>query len=214
MRWPWTRPASDAPAYVDTPAGILSGDGVHYQTTETLLRNYAGPVVDAVGLESLLRRSGAWLRSPQTLAAWVMLLLLVVLPWWAAAGVAFLTYALWSAAAPGAVATGLSRAMPVLENPAVQGLAYIGALSAFASAGDTAAVWAGMGAFVALRLGVVGALLRPVVGEMQRSLYPLPAADQTLRALLIREALRRGISLDGFGPIEEKVRAFWRREKP
>ena len=211
MTWPWSRPARDVPTYVDTPAGLLSADGTRYRTTEPLLREYAGPVVEAVGLGTLLTRAGVWLRSPQTLAAVLLPILLAVLPWWAAAGGALLLYALWSATAPGVVVPGAIGVLRVLEHPVVQGLAYIAVLSAFAAAGLFAAVWTGVAGFVALRLGLVGAALRPVVRPIQESLYPLPPADQTLRALIVREALRRGVSLPGIDAIEDRVRQFWKR---
>ena len=213
MTWPWSRPVREVPAYVDTPVGLRSADGVHYRTTEPLLREYAGPVVDAVGLATLLRRAGAWLRSPLTVAVLVLPVLLMVLPWWAALGLAVVLYALWSAVAPGAVWSGAARVFLVLEQPVVQGLVYIGVLSAFAAAGHYAAVWAGVAGFIAFRLGLVTALLRPVVDAMQGALYSLPPADQTLRALLVREAIRRGITLPGLETIEDRVRAFWQREK-
>lgn len=215
MRWPWTRRPErpDAPFYVDSPAGLLAADGVHYRTTEGLLRDYAGPVVEAVGLGALLEKAGVWLRSPQTLAVWFLPLLLVVLPWWGAAGVALLLYALWAAAAPGVVLPAVIPTARVLESPVVQGLLYIFALSAFAAAGQFAAVWTGVAGFVAFRLGLVAAALRPVVGPIHETLHPLPPADQTLRALIVREAIRHGITLPGIEQIEEKVRAFWRREK-
>ena len=207
-------PRPGAPAYVDTPAGIVSADGTHYHTTEPLLRGYAGPVVEAVGMGPLLRRAGAWVRSPRTLAVLALPALLAVLPWWVAAGMALVLYALWSALAPGTLFLSLARAMPVLESAAVQALVFIAALSAFAAAGRFDAVWTGLAGFAAFRLGAVEAAFRPVVGAMQRQFYRLPPADQTLRLLLVREALRRGVSLEGFDAIEDRVRAFWRRDKP
>ena len=214
MPWPWTRPRREGPFFVDTPAGLLAADGVHYRTTEGLLREYAGPVVDAVGLGDLLRRAGAWVRSPQTLAVLLLPALLAVVPWWGAAGLAALLYALWSAGAPGAVSPVLAKAAVLAEHPVLQGLVYVFALSAFAAAGRFEAVWTGVAGFVAFRLGAVAAVLRPVTGAMQASLYPLPPADQTLRALLVREALRRGVTLPGFEAIEARVREFWKREEP
>ena len=208
-----TRPARDTPDYVDTPAGLLAADGTHYHTTEALLRDYAGPVVEAVGVGPLLRRAGAWLRSPRTLAVLALPPLLAVAPWWVAAGVALVLFALWSALAPGTVVLGLTKAAPVAESAALQGLAYVIALSLFAAAGRFDAVWTGLAGFVAVRLGLVELALGPVVRAMQTSLYPLPPADQTLRSLLVREALRRGVSLEGFDAIEDRVREFWRREE-
>lgn len=213
MNLPWTRPARETPAYVDTRAGLIAADGTRYRTTEPLLRDYAGPVVEAVGLGALLERAGTWLRSPVTLSALALLALLAVLPWWTAAGLTLVLFALWAAASPGVVAPGLIGTLRVLEHPVVQGLLYVVVLSAFANAGRFAAVWTGVAGFVALRLGLVGILLGPVVEPIQKMWYPLPPADQTLRSLIVREALRRGVNLAGMEAIEDRVRAFWRRGK-
>ena len=210
----WSRrPARETPDYVDTPAGLLSADGTHYRTTEPLLREYAGPVVEAVGLGALLKSAGVWLRSAQTLAVVLLPALLWVLPWWAAAGVALVLYALWAAVAPGIASPAPVPVFRVLENPIVQGVLYVGVLSAFAASGRFGAVWTGVAGFVAFRLGLAGVALRPVVEPIRRSLHPLPPADQTLRTLIVRAALKRGQTLPGIDAIEDRVRQFWRREK-
>lgn len=213
MTWPWSRSQPDAPFYVDTPAGILAADGTHYRTTEALLREYAGPVLEGGALGELLRRAGAWLRVPQTAAVLALPFLLLVMPWWGALGVSVLLYALWAAAAPGIAMPRFARMLYVLENPAFQGLVYIGMLSAFASSGQIPQVWAGVAGFVAFRLGVVAVALRPVLEAIWTTLYPLPVADQTLRSILVREALRRGVALPGMAEIEARVRSFWRKDK-
>ena len=41
MTWSGSRPVREAPAYVDTPGGIVSADGTRFHTTERLLREYA-----------------------------------------------------------------------------------------------------------------------------------------------------------------------------
>lgn len=212
MKLPWSRPARELPDYVDTPAGILAADGVHYRTTEPLLREYAGPVVEKAGLGALVRRAGRWLRSGQTVAIVLLPFLLMVLPWWWALALVVMVYALWTAFAPGLVLPSLDGALRVLEQPPVQALLYIAVLSAFAASGRMPAVWAGLAGFVAFRLGAISAALRPVVGPIHATLYSLPAEDQTLRSVIVREALRRGISLPGIDRIEEQVRAFWRKD--
>lgn len=213
MRWPWQRPARDVPAFVDTPAGIVAADGTRYRTTVPLLRDYAGPVLDAVGLDVLVRLSGAWLRSPQTLAAVALPFLLAAAPWWVALTLALALYTSWAVAAPGLALPGLARVAGALEHPVVQGLLYVGVLSALAAAGRVAEVWAGVGGFVALRLGLVGAVTDRALAPVWAGLYPLPVADQTLRSFIVRAALRRGISLPGTAEVERRVRRFWRREE-
>ena len=199
------------PAYVDTPAGIVAADGTRYRTTVALLRDYAGPVLDAVGLGVLVRRAGVWVRSPQTLAAVALPVLLVAAPWWIALTLALALYTSWAVAAPGLALPRLARVAGVLEHPVVQGLLYVGVLSALAAAGRVPEVWAGVGGFVALRLGLVGAVTDRALGPVWAGLYPLPVPDQTLRAFIIRAALRRGIPLPGTAEVEARVRRFWRR---
>ena len=74
-----------------------------------------------------------------------------------------------------------------------------------------AETWAGMAGFVALRLGGVQALLNPVLAPVLNRLYPLPIPDQTLRSVIFRTAVKRGVTLDGMDEIESKVRSFWNR---
>ncbi len=211
MTWPWSRPTREVPAYVDTPGGIIAADGMRFHTTERLLREYAGPVLDAVGLPTLVRRAGVWLRTPQTLAVILLPFLLLVVDWWWAAALTFVVYALWTVGAPGVVVPSLARVARILEHPVLQGLLYVGVLSALAAAGRYGAVWTGVAGFVALRLGLVEALLRPILRPALRHLYPLPPADQALRSLIIRAALRRGVTLPEVEPIEASVREFWQR---
>lgn len=213
MTWPWSRPVREVPAYIDTPGGIVSADGTRYHTTEPLLRDYAGPVLDAVGLATLIRQAGVWLRTPQTLAVVMLPALLLALPWWWAAGLALILYALWTVGAPGLVLPRLVGVARVLEHPVAQGLLYVGVLSGLAAAGRFGAVWTGVAGFVAFRLGLVEAVLRPVLRPALRELYALPPADQTLRGFIVRAALRMGVTLPGVEPIEARVRKFWQQEK-
>ena len=108
MTWPWSRPTREVPAYIDTPAGIISADGTRYHTTEPLLRDYAGSVLDAVGLATLVRQAGVWLRTPQTLAVLAFPLLLLVLPWWWAAALALVA----SFAANGVASAWVAARLP------------------------------------------------------------------------------------------------------
>ena len=202
VRWPWSRPAREAPAYVDTPAGLVSADGTRFRTTEPLLREYAGAVLDAVGLDVLVRRTGVWLRSPQTLAVWVLPALLAVVPWWFALALALALYTSWTVAAPGLALPGLARVAAVLEHPVLQGLVYVGVLSAFAAAGAFAALWTGIaGVRRPSGSGSSPPPSRPALAGVLDALYPLPPADQTLRAFIIREGLRRGVTLPGVGEV-------------
>ncbi|GAB5535750.1 MAG: hypothetical protein Rubg2KO_19990 [Rubricoccaceae bacterium] len=199
------------PAYIDTPAGILSASGVRYSTTKALLDDYAEPVFDRVPFETLLRWAEAWQSSPPAVAGLVLLLLLVVSSWPIALVAALLTYGAWAVASPGmATPTGAS-ALRWLGHPVFQGLLFIGGLSMLAASGQMAETWTGIAGFVALRLGGVQALLKPVISPILDRLYSLPVPDQILRSVIFRTAVKRGVQLDGMAEIESKVRSFWNR---
>ena len=211
MTWPWSRPAREVPAYIDTPAGILSAGGVRYSTTKALLDDYAGPVFERVPLATLLVQAEAWQASPAAVAGLVLLALLLVASWPVALALALLVYGVWAVAAPGmATPTGAS-VLRWLGHPVVQGLLYIGGLSALAASGRMAETWTGIAGFVALRLGGVQALLAPVLTPIQNRLYALPIPDQTLRSVILRTAVKRGVRLKGMAEIESTVRSFWNR---
>jgi hypothetical protein len=48
---------------------------------------------------------------------------------------------------------------------------------------------------------VLDFLTRPLVRRVAPRVYPLPLPDQTLRAVIFSEAIRLGISLEGFPSI-------------
>jgi len=211
MTWPWSRPAREVPAYIDTPAGILSAGGVRYSTTKALLDDYAKPVFAKVPLERLLVLAEAWQSSPPAVAGLVLLLLLVVSSWPIALAAAILVYGTWAVASPGMATPTGANALRWIGHPVVQGLLFIGGLSALAASGQMAETWTGIAGFIALRLGGAQALLKPVIAPIQDRLYALPIPDQTLRSVIFRTAVKRGVRLDGMAEIESKVRSFWNR---
>ena len=196
---------SSSPPYVDTPYGILTEGGRWYHVTEQDVQDYAGAVLDHVSLEQLLRWADTWVDSARTVALWGLPLLLWGLPLgWAAVStlVLFLGWALLSPALPSLLAV---RAVTLLDHVLAQALYYGVAMSAFAAAEMYGAVGVGLGGFVLFRWGVLewasGYLIRP----LQRMLYPLPVADQVLRGLIVRVALRHRLSVPQVDDITQNI---------
>jgi hypothetical protein len=186
---------SSSPPYVDTPYGILTEGGRWYHVTEQEVQDYAGAVLDHVSLEQLLRWADTWVDSAKTVALWGLPLLLWGLPvGWAVGGALalFVGWALLSPSLPSLIAV---RVVTLLEHVLAQALYYVFTMSVFAASEMYLAVGVGLGGFVLLRWGVLewaaGYLLRP----LQRALYPLPVADQVLRGLIVRVALKHRLSL-------------------
>jgi hypothetical protein len=214
MPLPWTRPARpDTPAYFGLASGLVGAGGTRFRTTEALLHDYAAPVLDRVGLGTLVAQAEVWVRSPTGAGILALALALTVLPWWAGALAGLAAAALWTLAVPGLATPRVVPVLRVLDHPLVQAGAYVVVLSLFAAQGRFAEVWTGMAGFVAMRLGLVRILLEPAVAPALARLYALPFADQVLRSLILRTALRRGILLPGMAEMEARARAFWRRSR-
>jgi len=200
------RSTDDHPAFLDTPGGLITASGVHFHTTRALLEQYAGPVLEKVGLDTLVGRAEVWLRSGQTVALWSLALLLLVLPSLGAAFAALTIYLAWETLGPSFVSRRLVAVLRVLEKPIVQAVLYIAVLSYLGSQGNVGAVGVGLGGFVLMRWRVLPLALRPVLKLLRRPLYTLPPPDQVLRAFVLRAALRHDIDLPQLERLKRDLR--------
>ncbi|GIV62248.1 hypothetical protein GQ464_017935 [Rhodocaloribacter litoris] len=203
------RAGTAAQTYVDTPKGIFTASGVWFRTREADLVSYAGPVLRRVPLPGLLARAEAWLRSPETLVLWC----LPVLLWWVppvpAVTGALGLYLGWSLLSPAWVSPGLDRLVRLLSRVEVQAIYYVVWLSGMALSGRQAALWTGVAGFVVIRWGGLARVLGPVIDRLHRRLYPLPRADQVLRALIVRLALKHRLSLPELDQMEARILKTW-----
>ncbi|MEL6615882.1 MAG: hypothetical protein AAFQ43_09100, partial [Bacteroidota bacterium] len=202
MPAPWSRrSAHQAPAYVDTPVGLLGRGGTHFHTTEALVEEFAGPLLEKEPLATYVDRAEAWLEAPRALAVTLLPVWLALMPWPLAVVATFATFGLWALASPALASRAAVAVVRVLAHPITQAAILIVALSLLAREGQVGAVWAGLVTFVVFRIGLVERLLGPLVAKSQARLYPLPVPDQVLRAFLTRGAIRHGVSLPGLGEI-------------
>src|SRR6056297_3685637 len=200
------RPTDDHPAFLDTPGGLITASGVHFHTTRALLEQYAGPVLEKVGLDTLVGRAEVWLRSGQTVALWSLALLLLVLSPLGAVLAALTVYLAWETLGPSFVSRRLVAVLRVLEKPLVQAALYIAVLSYLGAQGNVAAVGVGLAGFVLMRWRVLPLALRPVLKLLRRPLYTLPPPDQVLRAFVLRAALRHNIDLPQLERLKRDLR--------
>lgn len=201
--------ADEEGVYVSTPQGLFTASGVWFQATEEALRDYAGPVLEHVSLAELVRRAERWLRSPMTLAAWSLPLLLVALaPAWAAL-VTLVLFCGWTLLCPSLVSRRAARVAGWLEQPWLQGLFYVLVLSMLAAQGRFWAVGVGLAGFLLLRWGIVRRFLRAPLRMGARRLYALPMEDQVLRAFILRAGLRHGVALPQLDRIREQIARRW-----
>jgi len=196
---------SSSPPYVDTPYGILTAGGRWYHVTEQEVQEYAGAVLDHVSLEQLLRWADTWVDSARTVVLWSLPLLLWGLPVGWALGSAVGLFVGWALLSPALPSLFAVRAVSVLEHVLAQALFYVLSMSAFAAAEMYAAVGVGLAGFVLLRWGVLEWAAGYAIRPLQRMLYPLPVADQVLRGLIVRVALKYRLSVPQVDDITKDI---------
>ena len=195
----------DTATYVDTPQGIFTDALVWFRTREAWLRDYASPVLAHKSLSHLLAEAVVWLRSPQTLALWLLAVLLLVAGAIPAALITVAFFVAWTSFGPLLVARSAITLLRVLDVVLLQALAFVTVLSWLASQGDYAAVGIGMAGFIALRWDLLRMAFQPVFKRLWRAMYRMPVPDQVLRALIVRTALRYRVTLADFASIEEGI---------
>ena len=202
--------------YVDTPKGLFTGGGTWLRTTEAALKDYAGGVLEHVGIGTLLSYTERWLRSAGTLAVWLLLPLVIGaylqgLALWVPALAALGGYLIWAVVSPAWVSITLARGLRWLERPGVQALAYLLGLSYLGLQAAHGAVVLGLAGFIVVRWGLLDRLLTPLLRPVWRALYPLPRADQILRAFVVRAALNHHVSLPALDSIQDTILSNLRR---
>lgn len=191
--------------FVDTPKGIFTAAGIWFHTTESLLRAYAGAVLEHVALHRLLMHAVLWLRSPDLLAIWTAPVLLAVLDPVPAVLAVVTVYVGWQVVGPSFTSLAAVAVFRVLDQTWLQVAYYIVALTLLAATGSYAPMWIGLGLFILVRWGLLARLTAPLVTRLQARLYPLPVADQVLRGFLIRVALKHRLTLSHLDNIERQI---------
>lgn len=196
---------------MELPAGIFAAGGIHFHTSEQLLCEFAGDVIERKGLEILLREAVAWTRSSEGVGASALIAMLLFLDPVVALALSLLIYVFWYIYTPLLISPGLSRLISALSSSPVQGVFFIIGLSWLGQQGNLAAVGTGLTGFVLYRWEIIARLIN-MVFKPRRQIV-LPRQDRILRALLIRHAVSLGITLPILESFEDRIREIWLRGK-
>lgn len=200
-------------AYVDTPYGIFTADGIWFHIREEALREYAASILDEISLEQLLQWAAVWMRSPQIIVLWVLPAALWLLPALLAALLALVLFAGWKVLSPSIASEIAVRVANGLDTAVVQGLYYVFVLSILAAQERYAALAIGLLGFMLLRWGLVERALQPLLQPLLRAFYALPLSDQVLRAFIVRIALNRRRSLPQLDEMQQEILETWSYRK-
>lgn len=194
-----------SPPYIDTPYGLLTEGGRWYHVTEQDVSEYAGAVLDHVSLAQLLRWADTWIDSARTVVLWALPVLLWGLPAGWAVGTGVVVFVAWAVLSPALPSLLAVRIVSKLDHVLAQALYYVATMSAFAAAEMYVALAIGLVGFVLLRWGVLEWGFGYAVRPLRKLLYPLPVADQVLRGLIVRVALKHRLSLPQVDDITKDI---------
>ena len=192
-------------SFVDTPQGIFTASGTWFRTTEALLEEFAGPVLEREGIDRLTSMADRWLRSPATITIWllpVLLWQLGVLPSLAIALGLYFLLAIWG---PLFIGYWVDPILRGLDYIALQALWYILALSFFALLDRFDLLAAGLTFFVMMRWGLVKKITDPLTLRVHQKLYSIPYPDQMLRSVVVRSAMKHGFTLPELEKMERSI---------
>lgn len=202
---------SDDFSYVETRQGIVTKNDVLFRTTEDSLKNYAGPVIEKVGLDALLEQAVRWVRASRIIGMIAFLVGALFLNIWGALllgiGVFLVIELLIAPLFP------LKTLIPAFRLLDAYWSEFVGAAIVFGwigFQGDIQGALIGLGLFLLLRWALFRGLEAFVLRFVFSILYRLPFADQILRTVIVRRAVSLGIDLPELRDLEESARAVWR----
>jgi hypothetical protein len=168
-------------AYVDTPEGIFTADGLWFRVTEAELERYAGAVLAHESLSELMARAGRWMMAGQTFGIWAAVVFLLTLRALPASLLTLLVFLLVQCFRPILLSSWFDPVLRVLQVVPVQLLVYVIALSAFGVAGAYGKLALGAIFFVALRWRLLETITARLVHAIARVLYPGASLDNPPR---------------------------------
>ena len=197
-----------ATVFVDTGRFIVTGNGTMYHSTEESLDKYAPGLFERVPLDRIVGDSDLWLRLPMDLSLWILPVgLFQGGPWLGATGMVSV-YIVSAVISPAGVSLFALPVLRVLDRVTLQAIYFIITLSILAQTGRFPELWTGVGGFVALRWSLLSRAASPVVTSAASRLYRMPVPDQVLRAVIVKYAIRFGVSIPTMSDIEHDVKSI------
>lgn len=199
-------PAADKNAtFIETPGGVFTASGHWFHTNEETLKGYAGPVLERVPFQRLLEIAEIWLRSPATIVLWGTPALLWKLGVWPTLGIGLVLYFVLSLWTPVLINMTITPVLKVMDNVLAQALLYIVVMSWFAMNEQFWLMGAGLAVFILMRWGIVAKLFGQWLEKVRTRMYAVPFADQVLKSVIVRSAMKHRVSLPELDKIERFI---------
>lgn len=203
----------DDDSWVELPTGIFTTDGIWFHTSEAALNEYAGEVIESVGVGRLLAQAGSWLKSAEAAAVLSLAISLLLVSPLSAVLITLVVFVGWEAFGPAVVFVPIVRLFSVLSTASFQGILYVLIMSWLASGGQLIAAGVGLSGFILFRWGIIRKVLEPLVERLSGTTQGAPGSDRVLRSLIIRYAISMRVTLSSTESFEKRIIEIWQRGK-
>lgn len=189
--------------FVETKLGIVTRRGEWFFTSSEKLRDYVPELMEIRSMEELIAEAQAWVQSTEGLSITLLMVLLLLVNPWIAAGAAVLFHAAWYVGKSAFVIRNLGGTLRVVNSDGYQMLVSLVVLSLLA--------W--QGAFVGLAMGLVFFFVSKLrlLEKLWKALGlggggGLTLNDRVLRMIIIRHAIHEDVAPDRVQRMEERLK--------
>lgn len=193
---------STASDYVETPAGIFTRNGNWYYMTSELIRKLSPEVLSNKSLDEIVKESETWVRSSDSVAVWVFILLIHIVP----VSLAFITAIgalyLWHLGKSALINKPLTLVIQFLSTESVVLIAAVASISYLGVSELYADLFLSLLFFLVLRFG----WLRKLFDNFyQRKSGSMTLNDRVMKMVVVKTAISNRLEVPGLRAMEQEL---------
>lgn len=193
---------STASDFVETPAGIFTKNGNWYYMTSELIRKLSPEVLSNKSLDDIVKESETWVRSSDSVAVWVFILLMHLVPvslaFFTAIGVLYL----WHLGKSALVSKPLTLVVQFLSTESVVLIAAVASISFLGVSGLYADLFFSLLFFLVLRFGWLRKLFDTFY---QRKSDSMTLNDRVMKMVVVKTAISNRLEVPGLRAMEQEL---------
>lgn len=190
--------------FVETKMGIVTRFGDWFHITSDQIEQYFPGLLQKVELWQLVKAAQSWVKSADSLAMLLLLVLLFIMHPLIAGGITFLFHIIWYYNKSSFVTISLNSLFNFLYKDAVQFIAAFVALSYLAIMSRYIAVGTGLLFFFILKLGFLKKFWDKIFNATIKSALSLN--DRVMKMIILKFAIYEDVAPEEIQQMEERIR--------
>jgi hypothetical protein len=189
--------------FLETPMGIVTRTGDWFHTTTEQIEQYVPGLLAKRSLESLVEEGIAWVRSADSLALSLLLILILFIHPLLAASIAFAIHFFWYRSKSAFVTIYMGKVLKFINSDGYQLILALVIISAVGMNGQYLAAGVGLVFFFLMKLGLLKKLWDKLDEGTQKE---LSLNDRVFKMLLIKYAMHYNMAHKHVQKMEERFK--------